>query len=254
MLKKIILKIAEIISIGWKVVPYRFRLGIFTSLLIVESRGSNIKSGLSRLFLIKDKIDWIINERALTLGHGIHPKHRLINYHSFFIDNIKNGQNVLDIGCGYGSVAFSIANSRPKSQVCGIDLDDNKLKKAEKFSNLKNLNFLNFDATKNIPEGNWDVIVLSNVLEHIENRVDFLKKIIKKSGSKIFLIRVPNFERHWEIPQRKELGINYYSDDDHKIEHTLHEFINEINNAGLMSREIKTIWGEIWCNSIVSEM
>jgi|TARA_B100001741_G_C16442527_1_gene546343 SAM-dependent methyltransferase len=251
MFKKIVLKIAEIISILWKIIPFRIRLGIFTSLLIVESRGFNIKFGLSRLFLIKDKMNWIINERALALGHGIHPKHRLTNYHSFFINNIKDGQKVLDIGCGYGAVANSIALSRPKSKVCGIDIDEKKLNMAKRKSNLNNLNFLKYDATENLPKDNWEIIVLSNVLEHIDNRVSFLKKIIKNSGSKTFLIRVPHFDRSWEIPQRKELGINYYSDDDHKIEHTLEEFIKEIKDAGLTPKEVRTIWGEIWCKSSI---
>ena len=34
--------------------------------------------------LLKDKIDWVINERALKYGSGIHPKHSLIKYHDFF--------------------------------------------------------------------------------------------------------------------------------------------------------------------------
>ena len=43
----------------------------------------------------------------------------------------------------------------------------------------------------------------------------FIRKIIKNSKCNKILIRVPLFERSWEIPM-KELGINYYSDNDHK--------------------------------------
>ena len=45
---------------------------------------------------------------------------------------------------------------------------------------------------------------------------------------------------------RKVLKINYFSDDDHKIEHTLQQFIDEMKNSGLKIIEIKIIWGEIW--------
>ena len=45
---------------------------------------------------------------------------------------------------------------------------------------------------------------------------------------------------------RKKLKINFFSDDDHKIEHTLQEFIDEMKNSGLKIIEIKIIWGEIW--------
>ena len=45
----------------------------------------------------KDKLEWILNERAMTYGNGEHPKHKLIRYHYFFSDRIKNGQNVIMI-------------------------------------------------------------------------------------------------------------------------------------------------------------
>ena len=40
---------------------------------------------------------------------------------------------------------------------------------------------------------------------------------------------MPAFERSWEVPMRERLSINYFSDNDHKIEHTLEEFLKEIN-------------------------
>ena len=73
-----------------------------------------------------------------------------------------------------------------------------------------------------------DVVILSNVLEHIENRILFLKKIQKLSGAKTFLIRVPHLKRDWQIAFRKELGMYYFSDLDHKIENTLKQFKKEI--------------------------
>ncbi len=246
MTKKLLLKLANIISIFWKIIPENIRKQIVTGILILESRGSDTRLGLARLFILKDKLNLVINERAMVFGKGVHPKHRLTNYHDFFIKNVKNGQNVLDIGCGYGAVAKSIAVSRPKSLVVGIDIDDEKLKQAN-FQNInKNLKFEKFDATKNIPKGKWDVIVLSNVLEHIQERIIFLKQIISTTKTNYLLIRVPHFERDWEIPLRKELNINYFSDDDHKIEHTSDEFILELKEAGIITKEILTIWGEIW--------
>jgi hypothetical protein len=87
---------------------------------------------------------------------------------------------------------------------------------------------------------------MSNVLEHIEERVDFLQGLIKKINPHRILIRVPLFERHWHIPMRKELGVGYFSDQTHFIEHTLEEFSYEMQQAGLdiISQDIH--WGEIW--------
>jgi len=89
---------------------------------------------------------------------------------------------------------------------------------------------------------------MSNVLEHVSNRVNFLSKLKEITLAKRFLIRVPLFERDWQLPLRRELGINYYSDDDHKIEHRLEEFQAEIKASGLYAAETLTLWGEIWAD------
>ena len=111
-------------------------------------------------------------------------------------------------------------------------------------NNYENLTFMNLDATKTIPDGNWEVIILSNVLEHISSRTLFIKKIIKNSKCSKILMRVPLFERSWEIPMRKELGVNYYSDNDHKIEHTLIEFKKEMAKSNVEIEQLHTIWGK----------
>ena len=57
---------------------------------------------------------------------------------------------------------------------------------------------------------------------------------------------MPAFERSWEVPMRQRLSINYFSDNDHKIEHTLEEFFKEMESTGLIPDKVYTIWGEIW--------
>ena len=248
MKKKLILKLADFISIFWRIIPFKVREFIFTSFLILESRDKKTKKGLSRIFYIKDKLEWIINERAIFYGNGIHPKHRLTNYHQFFIDRIKDGESVLDIGCGNGAVAIDVAVERPNSNIIGIDINKESIKFARKLkekNSLTNINFKNGNIIHK-KDINSDIVILSNVLEHIEDRNTFLEGIISNTGAKTFLIRVPLFERDWQVSLRKELGIYFYSDLDHKIEHTVKEFKTEMNNVNLKIIELHTIWGEIW--------
>ena len=248
MLKSFILIIAKILSIFWLLIPFKIRRFIFTSFFILESRDNNKSKSIKNLFLIKDRLDWIINERALKYGGGIHPKHYLTNYHQFFIDRIKNGDRVLDVGCGNGSVAISIAERHSNSLITAIDLNKNNIKFAiekQKKNNLKNLIFINGDINE-CKDIKSDVVILSNVLEHIENRSLFLKNIQKFSGANLFLIRVPYFKRDWQIAFRKELGMYYFSDEDHKIEHTLEELKQELKVSNLKINETKIVWGEIW--------
>jgi len=112
--------------------------------------------------------------------------------------------------------------------------------------NPDNLEFVLGDALQDLPSAQWDVMVLSNVWEHIEHRVEFMQGLLAKVQPSRVLIRVPVFERSWHLPMRKELGIGYFSDSTHFIEHTLAEFADEIARAGLKVDSQDIRWGEIW--------
>ncbi len=248
--KKILLGTASIISKFWLLIPAKIRRFLFTLLFILESRGKKTNDGLQRIFTIKDKLDWVINERAIQYGGGIHPKHVLTKYHDFFIERIKNGDKVLDVGCGNGVVALDIASQRKESTIIGIDINSLNIKIARKYKQIKSLDNVDFiEGDINYQdEIKADVVILSNILEHIEERKIFLKKIIAKTSAKKYLIRVPLFERDWHLALRRELGMYYFSDLDHKIEHTLKQFKKEMGSSNLRIIEIFTIWGEIWAN------
>lgn len=245
-MKRVGLALANLIGYVWRVIPGRVRFGLMTGLFVLDSRNSNSKIGLERLFRLRDKLDWVINERAMAYGNGEHPKHRLTQYHDFFIERISNGDRVLDVGCGYGAVARSIARAHPSSEVVGIDQDRPRISQAIASDNPSNLHFVEGDATMSIPGGPWSTVVLSNLLEHIENRVDFLRALQKSTSASRYLIRVPLFERDWQMALRRELDVDFRSDEDHKIEHTQAEFLAEISTAGLTVLEMQTLWGEIW--------
>jgi len=247
--KKKILFVISLLSKIWLLIPSKIRVYLFTFFYLLESRNKDSANGLKNLFKLKDKLEWVINERALSYGKNIHPKHKLTRYHYFFIERINNGETVMDVGCGYGAVARSIAKSKKLSTVYGIDVDPKKINQAISYEKLDNLFFIKADAEK-ILDYKADVVVLSNVLEHIISRKEFLKNIRKSTNAKKFLIRVPMFERDWQIPLRKELQINYFSDDDHKIEHTIEEFKKEVETCDFVITYITTIWGEIWAECI----
>jgi SAM-dependent methyltransferase len=247
------LKIANVLALMWQLLPIRLRHLLLKGMFVLESRGPDTGAALKRLFTLQDDLDHVVNERAMIHGKGEHPKHRLMRYHDFFIENISDGQRVIDIGCGYGAVARSIARARPKSQVIGVDYDPKRLAEARVRDNPANLSFVEADATQAVPQGPWDVVVLSNVLEHIVDRHAFLTALIDKTKARRFLIRVPLFERDWRLAMRREVGANYYSDPDHEIEPTQEEFRRETTAAGLVVEQLGTPWGEIWSVLRVSD-
>ena len=244
MIRKIIVYLIDFMSFFWRLIPWKIRNYFFLIPLVLEGRGK-YDNAFERLFKIEDNIKWVYNELALRYGNGIHVKHRLMRYANFFKKNIKHNQKVLDIGCGYGAVAFSIAESINKVTVIGVDIDLNKIKEANKKFKRNNLSFIHNDAFS-IDIVDVDVIILSNVLEHIEDRVEFLIKLKKRFKPSLFLIRVPDLERDWTIPFKKEMGIYYFSDKTHFIEHTEEEFREEIKKAGLKIKSLTKNWSEIW--------
>jgi len=180
---------------------------------------------------------------SLKVENGIHPKHRLMNYHKFFVDNIKIGDKVLDVGCGNGALAYDL--SKKAKTVVAIDLNTENIKKAKQKYNSSNIEYIIGDAVNyNFNPQDFDVIVLSNVLEHINNRIEFLKKL-RKIAPKI-LIRVPMIDRDWITLYKRELNIEYRLDKTHFIEYTLESFINELRKAGLKLKTYSIQFGEIW--------
>jgi len=181
---------------------------------------------------------------AVKTEGGVHPKHRLMNYHKFFVDNISRTDVVLDIGCGNGALTYDLA--KKANMVVGIDLNKKNIQIAKTRYSASNIEYRVEDAVIYLPDRNFDVVVLSNVLEHIKNRKEFLEKI-KTLAPKI-LIRVPMINRDWITLYKKELGIEYRLDKTHFIEYTLENFKEELRKVGLRLDKFSIQFGEIWAS------
>jgi len=173
---------------------------------------------------------------------GLHPKHRLMKYHDWFRDNVDQEWTVLDVGCGNGALTYDLASKAKR--IIGIDINSNNIIRASQQFKRENITYIVGDATVFDFKEKVDVIVLSNVLEHIQNRVDFLKKLSKLADR--FLIRVPMFNRDWITLYKKELGVEWRLDKTHYIEYTLESFQNELSDSGLAIEVYETMFGEIW--------
>lgn len=181
---------------------------------------------------------------------GLHPKHRLINYHQFFLNHIIEGESILDVGCGNGALLRDVA-LKTKNLTVGVELArDNVVSAKARVSDLKNVEVIEADIWKYEDDRPFDVIILSNVLEHLDKRPELLLSLNKKFGPKRFLIRVPMFERDWLVPYKKELGIEWRLDSTHRIEYTEEEFRDELKKAGLDIQKIIFRWGEMYAVAV----
>lgn len=129
----------------------------------------------------------VIDVMLIKANGGLHPKHHLMRYYEFFLDHIDKKSTVLDIGCGNGFVAKQGATKAKK--VTGIDTDRTNINQAKRQHSKENIEYVLGDATNHEFGEHYDAVILSNVLEHIEDRVAFLNKVRQLSDT--LLIRVP---------------------------------------------------------------
>ena len=182
---------------------------------------------------------------AIDYDGGVHPKHRLTHYHDFFVERVQPGDVVLDIGSGKGELAYDLV-TRGGASVVGVDHDPSHLAYARANFVDERLEFRAGDVLEDLPVGHFDVVVMSNVLEHLEPRVEFLARVVESVTPRYVLVRVPLYERDWTVPLKAEVGLSPYWDRDHEIEYDEQLFRDELAAAGLDVSELVQRWGEIW--------
>lgn len=227
-------------------------LEIASNMLLEKLSQQDTKLAMRSLLEMEESLNNRINQFAVQYDNGIHVKHRLTKYHDFFTERIESKETVLDIGCGNGSLAYDIV-IKSGAFVTGIDINTALIQFAKQRFFHSHLTFIEGDVLSYDFQMSFNTIVLSNVLEHIENRIDFLNKIATQLNPKQILIRVPCIDRDWRVPLRKELGLFYFSDVTHYTEYTQQSFEDEVKSANLKISHLQINWGEIWSTVIPNE-
>jgi len=173
---------------------------------------------------------------------GVHPKHRLTRYDLFFLKHIQPSDRILDLGCGNGSLAAALG--RKARFVLALDNNPRQIAAAREKHAAPNVEYRIADITIALPRKNFDAIILSNVLEHIDDRVSFLKKISERALK--ILIRVPLLDRGWLALYKKELRLPWRLDPTHYTEYTLNTLKKELSKAGLILKKYSIQYGELW--------
>ncbi len=175
----------------------------------------NIKSKNEEFAFFNQLSDEWWNENGkFKILHQI-KSHRM----SYILDQINNRNirnlKILDVGCGGGIICEPLA--RLGAKVTGIDFAPNNIIAAKIHSkkNKLKINYINKDIEKSKLDEKFDIILMFEVLEHLDNwkkTIKNIKKNLNKNGliiistinrnllSKIFAINIAENILHW-IPK-----------------------------------------------------
>jgi SAM-dependent methyltransferase len=154
----------------------------------------------------------------LTYFDEIHIQGRKATRELASIAELKKGMKVLDIGCGIGGPARTLAAEFGCS-VVGLDLNQEFCKTAEILTNLINLNdlvtFQNGNALDMPFSDNiFDVLWIQHVLMNIQDKKQLLKQCsrVLKLGGQLILHEIclgPNSPLHFPVVWANNSKLNY---------------------------------------------
>jgi len=198
--------------------------------------------------------EWWLKNGKFKILHDLQPIR--IKYIQETLKKKKlNNIKILDVGCGGGLISEEICNLG--ASVTGVDFVEENIKAAKVHASKNNLKikYLIKDFEKEKMQNKFDVIIIFEVLEHLNNWETFLKKIksnLKKRGvllistinrnllSKFFAIDIAENFLKW-VPINTHNYNNFIKPRELEI-FLLKENFNNIIFNGLIYDPIQSSW------------
>lgn len=113
-----------------------------------------------------------------------------MHYHQMILEIVKTGQTILDVGCATGYLGLAI--KKKGNRVYGIEISEKAAKKAKEVLDdviVGNIEEINIPY----PTEYFDIIICSDILEHLIAPEQVLVKLIKYlKPNGVLLVVVPN--------------------------------------------------------------
>lgn len=102
----------------------------------------------------------------------------------------KGFTSLIDVGCGDGYLLFKVRQKYPRATLYGLDVSSGRLMTTKKKVPLSHLVRSNVFSLP-FPNNSFDVVVCSELLEHMENYETVVDELVRISKRQI-IITVPN--------------------------------------------------------------
>lgn len=130
---------------------------------------------------------WINREKADE--QILRRKSRVYKRMHLIAEEVEDNSNVLDIGCGNGDLFSIVHKKKPNCKLLGIDISSDAITKTK----MKGFRASKVNITQdNLSElGNFDYIIMSEIIEHLPNPEKVILDVKKITRKKI-IITTPN--------------------------------------------------------------
>ena len=177
-----------------------------------------------------------------------------IKKHLIQLASIGDDSNVLDFGCGTGTLTIMAKETYPQANITGIDVDAEVLHKAIHKAKMKGLDILllNYDGN-NLPfqPNSFDRVISCLVFHHLdtETKQNILKeifRILNKNGQ----LHIADFGRSVSWLQRALFniirGLDGFKSTDANAKGQLPKLIQDAGFENvIITKRFKTVFGEV---------
>ena len=129
---------------------------------------------------------------------------------AFFTPHLKSGMNLLDCGCGPGSISIDLAALIAPGDVIGIDMAESTLENARKNAKERGVSNILFEAANvyelPFPDNTFNAVFSHSLVEHLRNPLKGLMeqyRVLKPGG----ILGIRDADRDGEIfwPEKESL-------------------------------------------------
>ena len=135
----------------------------------------------------------------------------LVRFRIQEVRQYSRGSRLLDLGCGVGFLCRAMADEM--SVIVGVDGSSHKIARARKLTKCDKISYAHSLVEVFEPAGEFDTIVMTNVLEHVEEPVMLLRRISNwLAPAGVVIATVPNaLALHKRIGRHMGLIDDFYA-------------------------------------------
>ena len=171
--------------------------------------------------------------------------------------DVKENDVILDCGCGEGFYLMVLHELFPHIKIYGLDHDPQLIEKAKTWIGPSENVYLFEGSIYNMPydDDHFDNIILSEVLEHLQDEelaLKEVKRVLRPGGTLVVTVPNHNYPFFWDPLNwlREHLGFGHFSPDSgffggiwskHLRLYSPEEIKNVVSNSGFNIESIKNL-------------